>query len=205
MKNVSRAQIVDLFASDLGRNIFFVPLEQRRKQLQTIPWIRSATIMRLMPDRIRVNITERTPLAFVQVGDATELIDSDGTVMGLPRTREKYDFPILTGFTPTEPASVRAARMKIYQQLVDDLDSGNAHYTKDLSEVDLSDPRDVRILTTDTAGPVLVHLGDEQFQQRYRFYLEHVAAWRQQYHIRSVDLRYEGQVIVNREGQGSAQ
>lgn len=203
MKNVSRAQVVDVFGADLGRNIFFIPLELRRKQLQSIPWIRTATVMRLLPDRIRVSVTERTPIAFAQVGASTALIDAEGTLMALPRTHDKYDFPLITGFSASEPADVRAARIRIYEQVVQALDADNAHYSKDLSEVDLNDPRDVRIVTSDDAGPVLVHLGDEQFQQRYRFYLEHIAAWRQQYQVGSVDLRYDGQVIVNREGQGS--
>ena len=41
---------------------------------------------------------------------------------------------------PGEPLSTRTARMKIYNDLVSQLDSGGAHYSQDLSEVDLSDP-----------------------------------------------------------------
>ncbi|MBV9669492.1 MAG: FtsQ-type POTRA domain-containing protein [Acidobacteriales bacterium] len=201
MKNVSRAQVLDVFGADLGRNIFYVPLEQRRKQLQQIPWVRSATVMRLLPSRLRVTVSERTPIAFAQLGGTTALIDAEGTLMGMPRTGEKYDFPVITGFSTAEITSVRAARMSIYQQLVHELDADNAHYSRDLSEVDLSDPKDVRVVVSDASGPVLVHFGDSDFQHKYRFYLDHIAAWRQQYQVRSVDLRYDGQVIVNREGQ----
>jgi len=46
---VSRAELLPVFGEDIGRNIFFVPLEQRRKELENIPWIDHATVMRLLP------------------------------------------------------------------------------------------------------------------------------------------------------------
>ena len=55
-------------ASDIDRNIFFVPLEQRKKQLEQIPWVQSASVMRLLPNRLKIDITERTPVAFVEIG-----------------------------------------------------------------------------------------------------------------------------------------
>ena len=50
MNNVARSQILDVMASDIDRNIFFVPLEQRKKQLEQIPWVQSAAVMRLLPE-----------------------------------------------------------------------------------------------------------------------------------------------------------
>src|SRR5205814_7730148 len=44
----------------------------------------------------------------------------------------------------------------------------------------------------DRAGSVLIHLGNEQFLERYKVYMAHVQEWRQQFHkLKSVDLRYE--------------
>src|SRR5215471_18921116 len=67
MNNVARSQIMDVMASDIDRNVFFVPLEHRKKQLEQIPWVQSAAVIRLLPNRIKIVITERTPVAFVQV------------------------------------------------------------------------------------------------------------------------------------------
>ncbi len=45
---------------------------------------------------------------------------------------------------------------------------------------------------------MVVHLGKEDFLPRYKLYVAHIAEWRQQFqNVQSVDLRYEGQVIVN--------
>ena len=197
LRNVSRGQVMDVFGADLGRNVFFVPLDERRKQLEEIPWVESAAVIRLLPDRLAVYIHERTPVAFVQIGSRIGLIDSRGVLMDLPRNA-KYSFPVIRGVGEAELLSTRAARMKIYSRLVRELDSEGAHYSKDLSEVDLSDPEDVKATTSDSAGAVLVHLGNEQFLERYKVYMAHVQEWRQEFHkLESVDLRYDRQIIVN--------
>ena len=64
--------------------------------------------------------------------------------------------------------------------------------------MDLSDPEDVKVLAADANGEVLVHLGSGNYLQRYRTYVTHVQQWRQQFDkLESVDLRYDGQIIVN--------
>jgi cell division protein FtsQ len=197
LQNVSRSQVMDVFGADLGRNVFFVPLDERKKQLEEIPWVESAAVSRLLPDRLTVYIRERTPVAFVQIGSRIGLIDWRGVLMDLPRNA-KYSFPVIRGVGEAEPLSTRTARMKIYSRLVRELDADGAHYSKDLSEVDLYDPEDVKVTTSDPAGAVLIHLGSEQFLERYKVYMAHVQEWRQQFHkLESVDLRYDRQIIVN--------
>jgi cell division protein FtsQ len=198
-QNVSPAQVRKVLSADLGRNIFSIPLQERKQQLEEIPWVESATVMRLLPNRLRVEIRERTPVAFVQMGSRVALIDPGGVVMELPRgARGDYSFPVLVGMKDNEPLSVRAARMKIYARLVRELDSGGGAYTAQLSEVDLSDPEDVKVTVADPAGAVLLHLGSANFLERYRTFLAHIPQWREQFKkVDSVDLRYERQVIVN--------
>jgi cell division protein FtsQ len=101
--------------------------------------------------------------------------------------------------------STRAARMKIYNELIRQLDSEGAHYSQDLSEVDITDQEDVKVLANDPAGAVLVHLGSSDFLSRYKIYVTHLRAWRQQFDkLESVDLRYEHQIIVNPDMQNAA-
>ncbi len=197
--NVSRSQVMEVMASDLNRNVFFVPLEIRKQQLEQIPWVQSATVMRLLPNRLNIVVKERTPVAFVEVNSHIELIDANGVVMDLPPGQlAKYSFPVVVGMPDTEPVSTRAARMKIYTQLMKELDAGGAHYSRDLSDVDLSDPDDVKATVTDPKGAVLVHLGSSNFLERFKIYVAHVQEWRAQFQrLESVDLRYEHQVIVN--------
>jgi len=205
-EHVAHAQIMEVMGGDIGRNIFFVPLAQRKQQLEQIPWVESASVMRFVPNRLRIEIHERTPVAFARVGAHISLIDAGGTLMELaPSGKHKYSFAVIAGMNAGEPLSTRAARMKNYNELVRELDSGGAHYSQELSEVDLSDSEDVKVLAADSNGEVLVHLGSGNYLQRYKTYVTHVQQWRQQFDkLESVDLRYDGQIIVNPDLEGMA-
>jgi cell division protein FtsQ len=205
-QHIPRAQIMDVMGGDIGRNIFFVPLAQRRRQLEQIPWVESASVMRFVPNRLRIEIHERTPVAFARIGSHISLIDAGGNLMELsPGPKHKYSFPVISGMNASEPLSTRAARMKNYNALMQQLDSSGARYSQDISEVDLTDAEDVKVMTADPNGGVLVHLGSSNYLQRYKVYVTHVEAWRQQFQkLDSVDLRYDGQIIVNPDLQGIA-
>jgi cell division protein FtsQ len=195
--NVTKAQIMEVMGADIGRNIFFVPLAQQKAQLEQIPWVESASVMRFAPNRLAVQIHERTPVAFARVGPHMFLIDASGTLMDLS-SKHKYSFPVILGMNPGEPLSTRTPRMQAYLDLVQQLDSGGAHYSQDLSEIDLSDLDDLKVRVNDPAGDVLVHLGSSDYLERYKIYVSHAQAWRQQFQkLESVDLRYDNQIIVN--------
>jgi cell division protein FtsQ len=203
-QNVTKPQIMEVMGADMGRNIFFIPLAQQKAQLEQIPWVESASVMRFVPNRLKVEIHERTPVAFARVGPRMSLIDAGGTLMELT-PKHKYSFPVILGMNPGEPLSTRAPRMKAYAEMVHELDAGGARYSQDLSEVDLSDLEDVKVRVNDPAGDVLVHLGSSEYLRRYRIYVTHAQGWRQQFQkLESVDLRYDNQIIVNPEIQRTA-
>src|SRR5947209_2630614 len=202
MENATKAQIMEVMGADIGRNIFFIPLAQQKAQLEQIPWVESASVMRFVPNRLRVEIHERTPVAFARVGPRIFLIDAGGTLMELPQ-KHKYSFPVILGMNPGEPLSTRIPRMKAYNELVRDLDSGGARYSQDLSEIDLSDLNNIKVRVNDPHGDVQVELGSAEFLKRYKTYVSHVREWRQQFQkLESVNLRYDNQVIVNPDMEG---
>jgi len=204
-RNVSRAQVMDVMAGDIDRNIFFVPLEERKRQLERIAWVKSAAVMRLLPNRLQIAITERTPIAFVEIDSHIALIDAAGVIMELPANLSvKYSFPVIVGMAESDPLSTRAARMRIYAQFIKEIDSSGAHYTADISDVDLSDPDDLKATVTDPKGAVLVHLGAANFLERFKVYVAHVQEWRAQFpKLESINLRYDHQVIVNQDAAGA--
>ncbi len=211
IKHVTRAQVMQVVGGDIGRNVYFIPLEDRKKQLEQIPWVESAAVMRLLPNHLKVEITERKPVAFVALGSRVELIDANGVIMDLPvGTMANWSFPVIQGMTANEPLSTRAARMKLYRQLISELDSGGTNYSQDLNEVDLSDPEDVKVTVADATHAIVIHLGSSapgthSFLDRYTIFKTNVQKWRQEYpNLESVDLRYERQVILNPDSAGAA-
>jgi cell division protein FtsQ len=198
--HLTRAQLLSIFGGDVERNIFTVSLEERRAELERLPWVEHATVMRLLPNRMRVSITERTPVAFVRQGNHIGLVDGNGVLLDMPTdapATTHYSFPVVTGIGGDEPLSTRAARMKIYARFTSELDAEGEKISQNLSEVDLSNPEDVKALIPDHASEVLVHFGEENFLDRYRKYQAHLAEWRAQYpKLSAVDMRYERQVVL---------
>jgi cell division protein FtsQ len=203
-KHVTKAQLLSIFGGDVDRNIFTVSLAERRTELERLPWVDHATVMRLLPDHLRVSIVERTPVAFVRQGAHIGLVDKNGVLMDMVSgagegTGEgaRYSFPVVTGIAASEPLSTRAARMKIFSRFTTELDSDGRNVSGGLSEVDLSDPEDVRALIPDGAAEVLVHFGDAEFLDRYDKYKAHLSEWKTQYpRLASVDMRYDRQVVL---------
>jgi len=231
---LTRAQLLSVFGEDVERNIFNIPLAQRRAELERLPWVEHATVMRLLPNRVHVAIVERTPVAFVRQGSEIGLVDANGVLLNLlgpdlpganmtgtrlqdasgqqdaaatASNTPHYSFPVLTGISADDPLSVRAARMKIYMGFVAALDASGENISHRLSEVDVSNPEDVKAVLPDSASgsvepasgaaDVLVHFGDGRFLERYREYEQHLAEWRTQYpKLASIDLRYERQVVL---------
>ena len=201
----SRAQTMEKMREVVGRNVFQISLAERKQELEKIPWIESATVSRLWPNRLRVVVQERTPVAFIALGGRIALIDAQGVVMDLPPgVPDNYSFPVILGMNESDPLSTRAPRMQTYTRLMHELDGGDGgqqaktQYSHDLEEVDLSDPEDVKVTAKGGSGPVLLHLGNENFLPRFMVFLSNVQKWEQDRgKLESVDLRYGREVILN--------
>lgn len=199
LKYVSRHQVAEKFAGDVGRSIFMAPLARRRAMVEEISWVEAAAVSRAWPDRLRVTLRERVPVGFLRTSTGLSLVDREGIIMERP-SRAAFTFPVISGFTEHDAPDMRHERMRLYLDMMEDLDSDGARHSLDISEVDLSDPEDARAVVAGRDGtePVLVHLGNSHFLARYRTYLAHIRQWRQQFEkIHSVDLRYERQIVVN--------
>ena len=90
--------VVEKFSADMGRSVVRVPLGERRKALETLPWVEQAFVQRVMPNRIRVEITERTPVAFLRTASELSLVDSHGVIFERPVEGE-FRFPVVSGIT----------------------------------------------------------------------------------------------------------
>jgi cell division protein FtsQ len=204
--HLTRDQIVSVFGADLERNIFRVSLAERQADLERLPWVAHATVMRLLPDVLRVQITERTPVAFVRQGSQIELVDASGVLLDMPADAAgdpHYSFPVLTGLSADEAASDRASKMEVYEQFLHDLDGTGQHLSDSVSEVDVADPEDVKALITSGSSDILVHFGQEKFLGRYQEFEQHLSEWKQQYpKLASADMRYEGQIVLEMQGDG---
>jgi cell division protein FtsQ len=182
------------------RSLFALDLDALRRSVERLPWVKAATVRRVWPDRLMIQVTERVPIAFVKVDDSTQMVDEEGVLLeskgeGLPN----FDFPVLMGLESgfeTELLMRNRKRIELYRRLIRELDDNGAGLSHDLSEVHLQDPGSVSIVLNDDT--VLVHIGANHFQERFRRYIAMSREIKQKYRLlESVDLRFENQVVVN--------
>jgi cell division protein FtsQ len=206
---LARQNIVEKFSTDTGRSILRIPLDNRRANLENIPWVDHAIISRILPNRIRVEIVERTPVAFLRDGGELNLVDAQGVILDLPVGGD-FKFPVMSGLSDSLSAGQREQRVGLYMELLRDLTQVKPDASDHVSEVDLSDASDVRatlaglgqmgIAGLDDQGPVLVHFGNKDFESKFRVLVENMAQWRATAgRVDSVDLRFSKQVVVNPE------
>ena len=204
---VPREAVVAAFSSDRGRSVVRLPMDARRQAIGQIPWVEQASVERVLPNRIRVELTERRPIAFLRNGTELMLVDLQGVILDRP-AGEVFAFPVVTGLSEALPQDERKRRMQVYDEFMRDLELVRAGAGNHVSEVDLADPKDLRVVMTglgNDSGAVTVHFGDGDFTSKYRLLAENFSEWQAKTgRVESVDLRYQRQVVVNPETPAAA-
>jgi cell division protein FtsQ len=197
--------IVEKFSADMHRSVIRVPLGERRKALESLPWVEHADVQRVLPNRIRVEITERTPVAFLRGANELSLLDVYGMILERP-VEGDFRFPVVSGMGESMPREVREQRMNLFARFMKQIEQALPGADDHISEVDLSDATDIRATLTGlgaaagNSSPILVHFGDSDFANRYHLLAENIDQWRTGAgRVDSVDLRFARQVVVNSE------
>jgi cell division protein FtsQ len=206
---VSREAVLQQFARDRGLSILRIPLDKRRGALEELSWVEAATVQRILPNRIRVELTERTPVAFLCNGTELALIDGHGVILDRPRG-EDLQFPIITGLSENMSRDERGKRMQTYQEFMKGVDLVRSSSSDRVSEVDLSNPKDLRVVMTGIANPsdtqaVTIHFGQGDFTGKYRMVVENFTQWQAgNGRVQSIDLQYSRQVVLNPDPSAAA-
>jgi cell division protein FtsQ len=80
-RQITREEILATAGVTGRTSLFFFDVDAARARLKTNPWIADATVLKLYPDRLQVNITEREPFALWQIGGKVSVVAADGTVL----------------------------------------------------------------------------------------------------------------------------
>lgn len=207
---VSRASVLEIFSPDRGRSVLRVPLDERRAQLEALPWVERATVRRALPNRIEVEIVERTPIAFLRDGSDLFLVDKQGMILDRP-VEADFRFPVVTGITAAMARDDRAHRMQLMSDFMEQIRQVRSDAGDSVSEIDLSDASDVQTTFAGlqgaggaVPGALLVHFGDADFHDKFQVLLNNIGQWEVAAgRVASVDLRFEREVVVNPENPAS--
>jgi cell division protein FtsQ len=211
---VQPRSVLGIFAADRNHSVLRIPLAERRRQIESLPWVEQATVRRALPNHIEIEIVERTPIAFLRDGSDMSLVDVHGMILERPLTGD-FHFPVVGGINAEMPIDERERRMELFAGFSQQIQAAHAGAMEQVSEVDLSDAEDLRATLTglpggsarggltsgdwgQTEAPLLVHFGDSDFEGKYRTLLENIGQWRATAgRVESVDLRFSREAVVN--------
>jgi cell division protein FtsQ len=77
----SRDAVLNALGVVRGTPILAIDPAQAKRRLETIPWVRAASVERRLPDTLYIRLVERQPLAFWQRDGKLVPIDRDGVVV----------------------------------------------------------------------------------------------------------------------------
>jgi len=138
--------------------------------IEKLPWVRSAIVSRVLPDGLRVRVTEREPRAVVRTS-AGRLVwmDDDAVMLGaFAPTDQMPDF-FIVGLDEGNGEAARAGnreRMQKYLEMAREWEDSSL--SKRISEVNLSDVRDVRAQLAGDDALIEVRLGAKDFGRRLK-------------------------------------
>lgn len=206
---VAREVVLQQFVRDRDRSVLRISLDQRRAEIERLPWVESATVERVLPNRVRVDLIERTPIAFVRNGSEVALIDAHGIILDRPQD-ENFRFPVVSGVSEDVPSDQREKRMQLYQDFIKGIELVRGGASQTVSEADLSNAKDLRVVMTGLAGPtdaqaVAIHFGSSDFSAKYKMLVDNFSQWQASAgRVQSIDLQYSRQVVVNPEASSGA-
>jgi cell division protein FtsQ len=216
---VSPASVREIFRVDRGHSVLRIPLNERRRQIETLPWVEQASVLRALPNTIKVEIIERTPIAFLRDGSDLALVDVHGVILDRP-LKGNFHFPVITGISSDMPIEDRELRMRLFASFSQQVESARGGAMDQVSEVDLTEAKDLRARITGLQGggangsangtannsfqwsnadaPILIHFGDSDFENKFLTVLNDVGQWRAGAgSVESVDLLFNGEAVVN--------
>ena len=191
-EHASRRAIDAVFAGDKGRSVYLIPINDRRITLKTIDWVREATVARLWPNRLVVQIAERKPVAFLTLSAGrVGLIDEDGVI--LAQAHDRFVLPVVTGVHATDSLPERRERISRMLRAMKEIgDAG-----KNISEIDVADRDNLKIRQPYEGRIVTLLIGDSHFAARYQNFLTHYAEIKRKLPGAStLDLRLEDRITV---------
>ncbi len=84
----------------MGQNVFSVDVDWVREKMLGDPYVKSAEVVRRLPDTLLVHIEERVPAAIVVIGVDPYLVTRDGETFKRVEVGDPSDLPIITGLAP---------------------------------------------------------------------------------------------------------
>ena len=198
-KHLTQNEILALVGVEAGQDMARMNLKHMGEQLTQNPWVENVRIHRYFPDRLSITVSEREPLAIVNMGFIYYL-DKKGNVFKALNQGDKLDYPVITGFSEEEMSSNPAATgeaLKSTCELLGILREKGAFILADVSEIHYDKGYGFTLFTASGALPVKIGAGDfaAKVERFARIYKELMA---QRASLQYIDLDYNDKIVVKK-------
>ena len=138
------------------------------KHLERLPWVRTAVVTRVLPDGIRVRITEREPKAVVRNAAGRFIwVDDDAVYLGEMSSTDQMPAFFLRGWNEDNSTTAQTEnRERVRKFLELQRDWSAQGVSERVSEVNLIDLRDVRVQLAGDDSQIEVRLGGQDQSSR---------------------------------------
>jgi cell division protein FtsQ len=175
-------------------------LDAISRELSHLPGVRRAVVSRVLPDRLRVRVTERTPIAVVRNAAGHFVwVDDEGVTLGEMKPDDQMPAFFIRGWNEDGTEEGRKDNVERVQKYLELLHAWSAAgLSERVSEVTLLDVRDVRVQLAGKDAQIEVRLGSQDPGPRLKIALDALDVYRQTPRgssITYVDLQ-TGRVVI---------
>ncbi len=107
-RRLTSDRVRELAGVKVGQNIFTVDGEVAERRLLEDPWVRSARVVRQLPRRLKVELSEHEARAIASIGSDLFLVTRAGLPFKRLESSDPYDIPMITGISASNLARDRA-------------------------------------------------------------------------------------------------
>ncbi len=170
VQRVQKNEIENIVKSETERTgVWDADLLQIKARIEKIAFVRSASVARVLPNRVTVAVVERQPVAVVELSSGPTLFDEEGNAIA-PATGAEKDLPFaLVGWDETRSPKAdkeNQQRLKSYRTML--AEWRQKDLLSRVQSVNLKDPRDPIVVTEDSGKRVAIAVGPEQFGENLK-------------------------------------
>lgn len=161
-------QIKQIVRRAASGGVWQADLDSIAMEIERQPWVREATVSRVLPAGLRVRVAERVPRAVVRTnGGRFVWVDEEAVMVGTLAPDQEQPAFFLRGWDESGTDTARAAnRERIEKFLELSREWEAAGLSSRVSEVNLDDLRDVRAQLAGEDSDIEVRLGREDWTKR---------------------------------------
>ena len=152
----------------LGSNAFEVSTEDARNRLLQHPWVKEASVVRRLPNRVRIELVERKPVALVAL-DQLYLVSEEGAVFKRLGVDDPADLPVITGIASEQfydDFDYRTAVLLRSMALLQDYEGAGLSELEPVSEIHFEGTTGIELFVGNDG--MHVRLGNGQHRQKLR-------------------------------------